>query len=33
MGLIAKCRGERELAYAPAIAVGLLAVLVSEVLA
>jgi prepilin peptidase CpaA len=33
LGLIAKCRGERELAYAPAIAVGLLAVLVSEVLA
>lgn len=33
LGLIAKCRGERELAFAPAIAVGLLAVLVLEALA
>lgn len=30
LGLIAKCRGERELAFAPAIAAGLLAVIVSE---
>lgn len=33
LGLIAKCRGERELAFAPAIAAGLLAVIVSEALA
>lgn len=33
LGLIAKYRGERELAFAPAIAAGLLAVIVSEALA
>jgi prepilin peptidase CpaA len=33
LSLIAKCRGERELAFAPAIAAGLLAVIVSEALA
>ena len=33
LGLIAKYRGERELAFAPAITAGLLAVIVSEALA